>query len=431
MAEFDLGSVMGKQGSDGVSVTGFESGTPVVGDDKTATPITATFSNGKTSTFNVYATNGSGGGDSSGSTIKIYGVRIDTTNPDPQEACEYTDNAVGMLPAAGNDGSFYDGGWMEVYPFNQIKPCLLKDGVVVGYLNPDNFTQLENGDSADIVSGESGDVMIEIPKFYYKIARNGNYIDVKISNVLIAGYTDYAFRYKGVSKDKFYIGAYLGSVDGTLRSISSSPVTTNETLGSFRDYAQAKGAGYEQLSFNKLTALQVLYLIMFKNLDSQTALGEGYTSTSFDANTGATNDVGMTYGSSDGNDHVKFLGIEDFWGNALQWVDGFVASDRILISDGNFNDYGEDYSEQPGKFTESSGYISNIGGDNITGFMPTSFDGSESTYFCDYGALFSGCVPVFGGSRSSGASAGAFRFSCNCIAAWGGSAVGARLCFCG
>ena len=57
--------------------------------------------------------------------------------------------------------------------FNKIKPCLFKNGAVVGYLNPDNFAQFADGTAADITSGNNGDVMIEIPKTGYKISKSG------------------------------------------------------------------------------------------------------------------------------------------------------------------------------------------------------------------------------------------------------------------
>lgn len=371
------------------------------------------------------------------SAVEVYGVRIDTTDSNPETACEYTDNAVGLLPAHGNNGAFNGGDWLTRYPFNQIKPCLFKNGAVVNYLNPDNFSQFADGTSADISSGDAGDVMIEIPKFYYKIGRNGKYVEVKIANALMAGFTDYAFSYKGESKDKFYIGAYLGYKDSNnkLRSLTGKTVTGNITIGAARTAAQANGAGYEQLSFNKLTALQVLYVVMFKNLNSQAALGQGYTNNSSAyRDTGATDTKGMTYGTNAGataNDTVKFLGIEDFYGNLYQWVDGFVgASNAVKITDGNFNDTGDGYETHATK-NSNGGYTSDVNAGNITGFVPSKTGGSTSTYYCDSGYVGAGCVPDFGGVRSSGAGAGAFYFGCSFSASYAGSIIGARLTFCG
>ncbi len=380
-------------------------------------------------------------GQNSVSVVELYGVRIDTTDSNPETCCEYTDNAVGMLPASGNNGAFNGGDWLTRYPFNQIKPCLFKNGAVVGYLNPNNFAQFEDGSTADISSGSAGDVMIEIPKFYYKIARNGKYLDVKISNALMAGFTDYAFSYKGEVKDKFYIGAYLGYKDsgGKLRSLTGKTVTSSITIGAARTAAQANGTGYEQLSFNKLTALQVLYIIMFKNLNSQAALGRGYTnnSTAY-RDTGATDTKGMTYGTNAGataDDTVKFLGIEDFYGNLNQWVDGYITGGGgIKIADGNFNDTGNGYENFPNISISITGsYFKEVVGTNELAFTPKLYGASETTYFCDRTFMMTGSVylPYFGGSRSSGAYAGAFCFACSYSASSAYVYVGARLCFCG
>ena len=372
------------------------------------------------------------------SAVEVYGVRIDTTDSNPETACEYTDNAVGMLAAHGNNGAFNGGDWLTRYPFNSIRPCLFKNGAVVGYLNPDNFAQFENGTDADIESGDAGDVMIEIPKFYYKIGRNGNYVEVKIANALMAGFTDYAFSYKGESKDKFYIGAYLGYKDSNnkLRSLTGKTVTGNITIGAARTAAQANGAGYEQLSFNKLTALQVLYVVMFKNLNSQAALGQGYTSASNFRDTGATDEKGMTYGTNtaaSADDTVKFLGIEDFYGNLYQWVDGYVSGNNIvLVADGNFNDTGDGYESHARHGSVSYSYIKDVEGDNILAFTPKTGGASTTTYYADYGHIGnSAFVPFFGGYYGDGAFAGAFRLGCGFSASGANPIIGARLTFCG
>ena len=372
------------------------------------------------------------------SAVEVYGVRIDTTDSNPETACEYTDNAVGMLAAHGNNGAFNGGDWLTRYPFNSIRPCLFKNGAVVGYLNPDNFAQFENGTDADIESGDAGDVMIEIPKFYYKIGRNGNYVEVKIANALMAGFTDYAFSYKGESKDKFYIGAYLGYKDSNnkLRSLTGKTVTGNITIGAARTAAQANGAGYEQLSFNKLTALQVLYVVMFKNLNSQAALGQGYTSASNFRDTGATDEKGMTYGTNtaaSADDTVKFLGIEDFYGNLYQWVDGYVSGNNIvLVADGNFNDTGDGYESHARHGSVSYSYIKDVEGDNILAFTPKTGGASTTTYYADYGHIGnSAYVPYFGGYSGGGAGAGAFQLYCNFSASSAYPSIGARLTFCG
>lgn len=103
-----------------------------------------------------------------------FGIRIDTTNSNPLSAVTYTDDAVGMSAGAS--------AWDSKAIFKDIRPCLLKNGVVQYYLNKTNFAQRENGTAATITDPNTGDVMIEFPKIGFKITTSGNYIDIKITD---------------------------------------------------------------------------------------------------------------------------------------------------------------------------------------------------------------------------------------------------------
>lgn len=178
---------------------------------------------------------------------------------------------------------------------------------------------------------------------------------------------------------------------------------------------------------------------MFKNLNSQAALGRGYTnnSTAY-RDTGATDTKGMTYGTNAGataDDTVKFLGIEDFYGNLNQWVDGYITGGGgIKIADGNFNDTGNGYENFPNISISITGsYFKEVVGTNELAFTPKLYGASETTYFCDRTFMMTGSVflPSFGGVRSGGAGAGAFFFRCFSSASDAAVIIGARLCFCG
>lgn len=341
----------------------------------------------------------------------VYGVSIDLTNSNPETAVTYTDDAVGMVAGSPD--------WYKMNIFNKIKPCLFKNGAVVGYLNPDNFAQFEDGSAADITSGDAGDVMIEIPKTGYKITKSGTTLTVQITD----DPNKKGFSYKAHTRtedgdrDKLYIGAFLGSVaSGKLRSLSGEQPTSNTTIGDFRIYAKANGAGYDLFAFYPMTLLQCLYLIMYKNLDSQTALGMGCVgdeSYDFGAkNTGATLDKGMSYGSTDSTQQMKFLGIEDFWGNLLQWIDGLVSSYdyHALVATDNFNDTGDGYADIGAMSTKYlSGYMKAPQGSNDAGFIISAEGGSTSTYFSDFASFSRDSVPTFGGGFLSYEDSSAFR----------------------
>ena len=204
----------------------------------------------------------------------VWGVDIDYTESDPYDAVTYKESAVGMTPGSA--------AWNLTALFANIKPCMFKNGAVNYYLDPDNFGKKADGVSnADITSGNDGDVMIEIPKLGYKIETVGNTLKVRVTdNPKDENFCYYAHtRTTEGDKDYLYVSAYKGFVDGSsvLRSLSGKTLTDGISMESFRAAAQAKGSGYDLLSFYPLTLLQCLYLIRYKSLDSQTALGEGYT----------------------------------------------------------------------------------------------------------------------------------------------------------
>lgn len=366
----------------------------------------------------------------------VWGVRIDRVNAHPETAVEYIGDAEGYTPANGKDA----GSWADNPIFAKIKPCIMKDGEVVAYLNPDNFNLLADGQPAALRG--YFDTMIEFGKMFYRISKDEHYTYVEVTDSeksLADGFTDYAFSYKGKVRDKFYIGAYLGHIDreGKLRSVVGQIPDGDKTLGAFRAAAQKNGDGYEILPFNKLTLLQVLYLIRYKSLDSQTALGKGLTDSAEYGRTGDTDGKGLYYGEQDAETRVKCHGIEDFFGNKLQWVDGFITNNKIAISDGNFNDKGEGYRTVADLPKSIYGIMTDIYGDNLLGFVPKEADDDADPgkeYFCNYASTWTDStvfLPCFGGGRGYGSTAGAFYLSCGYWASYASASVGARLVFCG
>lgn len=371
-------------------------------------------------------------------TVIIYGVKTPIANSDPSNVV-YTDDASSFNAAIMSGSTFNDNGWFSRWPFNLIKPCLLNNGSVVGYLNPDNLAQFENGTAADITSGNAGDVMIEIPKIYYKFSKDSTYYYIQIANEQEDGFSDWSFSYKGVIKDKFYVGAYHGcNLSSKLRSLSGKSPLTSKTLNNFRTYAQANGSGYEQLPLNKLILLQILFLIMFRHKNGQSVLGRGYVDGNSAAiSTGATNAKGRCWGETTGKYQMCFMNIEDFWGNVLDRIDGFYIdeSGNRKVSDGYFSS--TDFSHYTTISTNSSsisGYISKIECNEKLGFVTTEASGSETTYFCDYGNAdvgSGGRVPSFGGNWNDGSNAGPFQLYCSSSLSFSNGNVGGRLTFCG
>lgn len=361
-------------------------------------------------------------------TPKVFGVKIALGNSNPESALTYTDDAIGVTD------------WTTEPIFKDIKPCLLKNGSVQYYLNPNDFSKKLDGTDSDITSGNDGDVMIEIPKFAFMLYTDGIYQYVKITDNVNAQSIDSRFHYYAHTrdvegdKDKLYIGAYLGYYDSSIsktRSLSNKTPTTNLTMTNFRTYAQANGTGYDMISFYPLTALQCLYIIKYKNLNSQNALGRGYvTGNSAKHITGGTDVLGMYYGETTGKVQMKFAGIEDLWGNCWYYIDGIYAnaSRYLLTAFKNFSNNGSGYTFRF-SFYNTGGLLTKIQGTSETGFLPKTVEGSESTYYCDYVDISPSKVFMFGGFWAFGNNSGIFNLYGYGNGSAGDTALGSRLMY--
>ena len=365
----------------------------------------------------------------------IYGVKIDTTNSNPETAVTYINDSIGFTKALGNNGVFNYGSWADKFPFNQIKPCLLLNGVVNYCLSPTDYTKKADGVTAsDITSGTAGDVMIEFPKIYWKFETIGTDLYIRYSDIQIdSTYKCLAHMRGTTEKDKCYISAYLGnSLSSKLRSLSGKTPTVSQTLSQFRTLAQTNGINYDQLGYFQYLMLQVLFIVMFKNRDSQIALGRGNVDASSLKPTGGTNGKEMFYGETTGKLQNKFCGIEDIWGNLRTFVDGFMAdgSRNILLGNQSFADGGTYVNHGQASIADTpAGYISAVQGTTETGFIPKTVDGSVTTYYCDNGTVWSGCIPVFGDAYRSGSSCGIFKAFITYYTTSTGDDIGSRLMY--
>ena len=366
---------------------------------------------------------------------KIMTAIIDLTNSNPETCITYSDDAVDMTPASDE--------WDEFFGHY---PCLLKNGVEVGKLQRDNFDKFENGDTADISSGNAGDAMIAFPRRGLSIKTVNNKIYISMTDDPDNPDFEYNAHTRGsTAKDVFYLGIYKGFTSGSqLRSLKGKTITANQAIGTFRTQAQANGSGYEQSGFYQLTFRQCMFILKYKTLDSQTAVGQGYVKSGHTAAiaTGGTEAWGMdcelikksnpTY-MTNGNHHVKCFGMEDFWGNIYEWIDGLVSdsSRNVLTANSNFNDTGSGYTNNGngGLTANVSGWLSVPFGSTKTGFVIKESKGSQTTYFCDYAYLNASCVAYFGGDWYDGAIAGAFDLLVSIAASYSSADLAARLMY--
>lgn len=320
---------------------------------------------------------------------------------------------------------------------SEMRRCVLNaDGSVNYYLHPTDSTKKVDGSLAKL-DGTDGNVMVEIPKFYYKYNYNtasGVVHEHSISLTPDSGYVVHpAFVREGVEVEYRYRAAYDGyRSGGKLLSISGVYPSTSVTITQFRTDARANGAGWEQLDWLLHEAITLLCIIEYGTMNIQAALGQGRTALSggswangsYYGISGLSNSLGngsgnVTY-TGDADDvaadssFMSYRGIENLYGNVWKFADGILASENVTY----INQYPSTYNSTAlgvndvstgVTMTASDGYARLLGNSN-KGFFPTSVTGGSSTvgttdYFSanDVGELG---IALVGGSATDGLNAG-------------------------
>ena len=289
-----------------------------------------------------------------------------------------------------------------------VRRCVLKaDGTVNYYLHPDNSNFKEDGTPSKL-DGTDGNVMVEVPKFYYKyeyVTSNGNIIHRhSISLTPKVGYEVYWSHMHPTEKAYRYYPAYQGyNSGGVLKSISGVYPTTNQSIATFRSQAAANGSGWHQIDFSLYEALTLLCIIEYGTMNIQGALGQGrtmlsggsWTGGSLIGITGLSNSLGnksgnYTFaGSADAPEadlsFMSYRGCENFFGNVWRFADGINATganSKTIYVNNNPATYASDvftgdYYSTGVVTAGASGYARKLGNSN-KGFFPTDVTGGAS-----------------------------------------------------
>lgn len=401
----------------------------------------------------------------------IFGVEVDFAN----KKFTRLSGAVNRTPGAGFD---------SINAFGGRKRCnVADDGTVTAYYGDSGYTT--TGKNA---AGTPVQVMVEQPKFYYKVVpmvlekgvkgmkiRKARYY---VSDTLKPGFKVHpAFVENGNVNPYIYLAAFEGSLFDTsanayilddsqvadfaadkLSSIAGvkpiSGLQQNLTRGNTRLLARKRGAGWEQAYAATAAASQLLMLIEYASFNMQSAIGNGVTNKADDGAssmteiTGATANLGNASGSvTNANDYniVSYRGEENFWGNIWTWVDGMNEENPATFTSGmagtlHVADHGfaDDTKASPYKNTgihpiQGSGYVSAFGYSEEFDwlFIAVEYSGNSSLPVGDYAwNNNSGWrVALLGGGWYSGAYAGAFYWYLDSASAYRGRDVGGRLVY--
>lgn len=380
----------------------------------------------------------------------IYGVEVDFVN----KRFTRLSGAVNRTPGEGFD---------SINAFGGRKRCnVADDGTVTAYYRDANYTTTGKNSA-----GTKVQVMVEQPKFYYKVApmvieegvkgtkiRKARYY---VSDTLKPGFKVHpAFVENGNVNPYIYLAAFEGSLFDTsanayilddaqvadfaadvLCSIANanpiSGLTQNLTRANTRKLAQMRGAGWEQAYAATIAASQLLMLIEYASFDMQKVIGNGVTnktddgSTSMTEITGATVNLGNASGSVtnvNGYNIVSYRGEENIWGNIWAWIDGMNEENPTPFEEGQVGtlyvaDHGfvDDSKASPYKNTGihpcyGGGYISAFGYSEEYDwlFIPVEHTGNSTLPVGDYvwNSYPGWRVARLGGIWNGGSRAGAF-----------------------
>lgn len=411
----------------------------------------------------------------------VYGLEVNFMNNN------FVRLAGAMNKTAGAD---FD----SINAFGGRKRCIMtNDGVVLAYYGEAGYTTsgalteaIDIGDTTYPI-GTIVQVMVEQPKFYYKVVpmltenktkgqiiRKARYY---VSDTAREGFKVHpAFVCNGVENDKIYLAAYEGSLydasansyitndaqvadfgNDMLCSISGakplSGVTQNATRANVRMLARKRGAGWEQSYAATVCASELLMLIEYASFNMQTAIGAGNTNKesgtgNHSENTGATDTLGNASGAilnSNSVQLVSYRGEENFWGNIWTWIDGINSNinvssgvDDIYITDHDFTDDIDDtsgiYQEVEITPSMTEGYVSAFCYDEdfdwlfIAGEVTGNSALPVGDYF--YQSETSGWrVGLLGGTWNDGADAGAFCWALRDASSYRSRDVGGRLVY--
>ncbi len=273
------------------------------------------------------------------------------------------------LSSEWNQGTDFDGTF-----YGNIRRCnVLDDGTVSAYYGDENFAE----------DGSNGQVMVEIPKFYYRVIpvsvekiSDGNGYTMECAEFYVSGTEGDGFRLHpafddgGTVREHIYVSAYEGSIydastgaylveDEQIMDTSADKLSSianvipctgtdqNLTRSNLEKMAKNRGNGWHIMGIKELAAVQLLMIVEAGCCNMQNVFGNGVVSISDDGSancasyTGSTSSLGNASGEAEstlnrsgdvvteytesGKVAVSWRGIENLWGNVCVYIGGITG----------------------------------------------------------------------------------------------------------
>lgn len=247
-----------------------------------------------------------------------------------------------------------------------------------------------------------------------------------------------------------WVGAYKMYVDGSGVGHSRPNVAPSHsrTMSAFWSCAQKLGSNFGLANYGFQCLIEALYQVSFGNLNSQSVIGSGFQSSSWEACRDVPMGKCISLGDGSGkvlyNDAtlgnqypVKLFGFEDLWGKLWEFRPGirfFMDGDTryAVVYSGNRVSNTADGR----KFTVSS----SANGEFVTrktlgtywDAIPQAIGGSDSTYYCDgYWTSTIGEILAVGGRADGYSNCGILYIASSANFFENGADFGSRLAFYG
>lgn len=334
---------------------------------------------------------------------KIYGIKINKKDSNPNTRCTYLGDAKGMTPASMNftTGEFNYGDWADAWFVRGNFPCMLKPNGSVAYkLNPNDYSLKEDGTASDIADTTKDlNAMSAMPLVWIWQYEVGDFKYIYLANYKVNdNYHAYAHqREDGTIAPYVFMSMFKGAqIDASttkLRSLSGLQPMYSKTAQNEVAYAQENGDFWYTKTWSQRNLMQCLLTMMFCSTNSQAKLGNGNLNYKEDSSifygvlqTGTLNDKGQFWGANDNTHQVKAFHQEAVWADQWDRIAGLI-NDKGVIKvkmTAPYNFDGADYDVVAGITPKgtSGGYIK----DTLMteyGDMPFDASGSASTYECD------------------------------------------------
>lgn len=398
-----------------------------------------------------------------------YGFKIDKTNDNSDTAVVYTHDSVTMTPAAMNytTGEFNYGSWENAWFVRDCYPVALNlNGTETYRLDPDDYTKKIDGTASDIQfqllteepadwstqwkqyytkdsSGNyelnsqstaptftqdtyykltygsfTGNFMMAFPKVWFKRYEDATYNYVEIASAKLSDdFKAYAhINASGQEVDHIYLPLFEGVIlDSKLRSVPGVIPQGSTTATTEVNAATALGSRWQIWDHSSVECINDLLILMSKSIDSQTKFGRGRESgynaddtvTYGKLQTGTLIKSGKFKGFSSSTKEVKVFGIEGFWANRWDRLQGMLFVDNVwkIKMTPPYNFTGTDFATlSDASVPTGNGYLSAVQTSEY-GSIPASINGGSSAKFYKdyfYKTATGTRVAVRGGNCSDG-----------------------------